>query len=139
LSQSCRKELDILNPQEWDVLIVEDEFDSLQTLSIILKHYGIQIHVSHNGKECLNMLETLHPTAIVMDLAMPEMDGWETLTEIRANHRISHIPVIAVTAFYSVDVAEDAMRAGFDGYFPKPVSPTHFVEQLGQIIHSTLS
>ncbi len=123
-----------MNPTDWTILIVEDEFDSLQTLSVILKHHGIPFYVSHNGVECMTMLKQVQPTAIVMDLAMPEMDGWETLTAIRANGTTAHIPVVAVTAFYSADMAEDAARAGFDGYFPKPVSPTRFVDQLAQII-----
>lgn len=123
-----------MNLSNWVILIVEDEFDSLQTLSIILRHYGIQIYVSNNGRECLNLLREIQPTAVVMDLAMPEMDGWETLNEIRANEATAHLPVVAVTAFYSADMAEDAARAGFDGFFPKPVSPTSFVQELAEIV-----
>lgn len=120
--------------RDWKILVVEDEYDSQQTLSAILKFHQISIHVSNNGKECLNALQQFEPTAIVMDLAMPEMDGWQTLAEIRANQSTAHLPVIALTAYYSVDMAEDVLRAGFDGYFAKPVNPRSFVQNLTEII-----
>ena len=119
---------------EWTVLLVEDEFDSLQMVSKILKHHGINVHIAKNGRECLEVLENLEPRAVVMDLAMPEMDGWATLVEMRANPGTAHIPVIAITAYHSADVARDARQAGFDAYFPKPLNPVSFVDDLSHII-----
>ena len=103
---------------EWLVLVVEDEYDSVQMVSKILNHHGIEAHVAGNGVECLEMLAQMEPTIIVMDLAMPEMDGWETLVAIRSNPETAHIPVVAMTAYHSVDVASDAIEAGFDSIFP---------------------
>jgi two-component system cell cycle response regulator DivK len=120
--------------ETWQVLLVEDEFDSIQMLSKILTHYGAVVHVAHNGHECLQSLETLHPTIIIMDLAMPVMDGWETLEKIRSNPETADIPVAAVTAYHSVSVAEDAYEAGFDGYFPKPVDTGTIIERLAELI-----
>ncbi|MFN8376046.1 MAG: response regulator [Anaerolineae bacterium] len=119
---------------QWKVLVVEDEFDSAQMMSLILKHYGIEVEVAHNGKECLQALEGGLPTAIVLDLMMPEMDGWVTLQKIRSNRATAQLPVVAVTAYYSVEIAAEAQRAGFDGFFHKPVSPATFVESLEKII-----
>ncbi len=65
---------------------------------------------------------------------MPEMDGWETLEQIRSNPETANLPVIAVTAYHSVDVAHDAMKAGFNAYFAKPLSPQHFVDELKRIL-----
>lgn len=123
-----------MNFNQWTILVVEDEFDSLQTISTILKHYGIQVYVARNGKECLQMLENLTPTAVVMDLMMPEMDGWQTLARIRADSRTAKLPVVAVTAYYSPDVEADAQAAGFNGCFDKPVKPLSFVEDLAAIV-----
>ncbi|MBI5667300.1 MAG: response regulator [Chloroflexi bacterium] len=119
---------------EWQVLLVEDEFDSLQMVSKILKFHGVEVVVAHHGAECMDLLDHLTPTLIVTDLAMPMMDGWQTLAAIRSNPRTRHIPVVAVTAYHSIDVAEEAMNAGFDGYFAKPVDPRSFVQSLGQIL-----
>jgi CheY-like chemotaxis protein len=122
------------NTEKWRVLVVEDEYDSLQVVSKVLQYHHIHVTVARNGRECLQILPEVNPTLIVMDLAMPEMDGWETLVEIRANPATAHIPVVAVTAYGSDRVASDALQAGFNGYFPKPVSPYSFVDDLVKVV-----
>ena len=68
------------------------------------------------------------------DLALPNMDGWQTLASIRSNPTLAEIPVVAITAYHSFNVAEDARRAGFDAYFPKPLNISTFMNNLEQII-----
>jgi len=123
-----------LNFANWTVIVVEDTFDDVQVASTILAHFGVHVHVAQNGKECLVLLDTVKPTCIVTDLAMPEMDGWEMLTQLRRNASTCHIPVVAVTAYDSVDVGQDAAKAGFDAYFAKPLSARHFMDDLAQIL-----
>ncbi len=124
-----------MNYEDWTVIVVEDTYDDRQLASVILSHYGIRVLIAHNGTECLSLLEEVEPTLIVTDLAMPMMDGWEMLAQIRQNVATQDIPVVALTAYHSVDVAHDAMRAGFDAYYPKPISPTTFVDNLTQLSH----
>ena len=119
---------------QWTILVAEDEYDSLQTISMILRHYGIQLYIARNGNECLLLLQQVTPTLVILDLMMPEMDGWVTLAQIRADQLIAHLPVVAVTAYYSVEMMEEARLAGFDGFFNKPVSPTKFVPKLAEIV-----
>lgn len=118
----------------WHILVVEDEYDSIQVVSKILRHHGARVSVVRNGQECLNVIDDLDPSLIIMDLALPEMDGWETLDALRANPKTMTIPVIAVTAYHSVNVAEDARKAGFDAYFPKPIDPNSIIQLLLQFI-----
>ncbi|NDJ35004.1 MAG: response regulator [Chloroflexi bacterium] len=118
----------------WQVLVVEDERDSIRMVSDMLTHFGIQVSVANNGEECLASLHQSAPTLVVMDLSMPVMDGWETLAEMRADMRTAHIPVVAITAYHSASVAQDALAAGFDAYFPKPLDATSFVKQLAGIV-----
>lgn len=115
------------------ILVVEDEYDSVTMLSKILSHHGIEVYHARNGQECLELLAHVAPALIITDLAMPGMDGWQTLAAVRADPHTAHIPVVAVTAYHSVDVAHDARAAGFDGFFAKPVDPRLFVEQLRAI------
>lgn len=122
--------------RDWEVLVVEDEDDSLTMVSKILDFHGVQVSYARDGVECMQILETQHPDAIVMDLAMPEMDGWQTLEAIRANPALSDIPVVAITAYDSTDVERDAGHAGFDGYFAKPVNPETFVVALEGILNA---
>lgn len=124
----------MMDIRHWRVLVVEDEYDSIQMVSKILQHHGAEVHVAHNGHECLAMLNHLHPTLVIMDLALPEMDGWQALQQIRARDDIAHIPVVAITAYHSVNVAEDAANAGFDAYFPKPLDTGALVPRLAEIV-----
>lgn len=126
----------ILDVQDFRVLIVEDEFDSIRMVSKILSYHKVETRIVHNGFECLSELATYTPSVIVMDLAMPGKNGWETLYEIRANPSTQQIPVVAVTAYGSSNVAQDALDAGFNAYFPKPLSPATFVSDLLRIIKS---
>jgi CheY-like chemotaxis protein len=117
-------------------LVVEDEYDSVQMVSKILSYNGFQVHIAHNGYECIDTLTHLEPHIIIMDLALPKMDGWETLVNIRANPDTAHIPVIAITAYHSADVAEVAKTEGFDAYYPKPVNPNSFYDDLIKLIRA---
>ena len=123
-----------MNVNDWTVIVVEDTFDDIQLVSAILAYHGVNVKVAVNGVECLKLLQDVNPTMIITDLSMPEMDGWEMLSQIRSNSLISHIPVIAVTAYDSVAVAYDAANAGFDAYIAKPLSPRTFVDSLMQIV-----
>ncbi len=125
-----------MDTKQWHVLIVEDDLDSARVLSEILTHYGIeQIYVATDGDECLDMVHEIAPTVIIMDLLMPEKDGWQTLMELQANGgTIALVPVVAVTAYYSAKVAQDALVAGFDACFPKPLHLTSFMDTLNEIV-----
>jgi CheY-like chemotaxis protein len=123
-----------MNTSDWKVIVVEDTYDDQELISRILEHHGVQVHLAKNGNDCLALLQRLEPTFIVTDLAMPSKDGWQMLVAIRSDLETAHIPVIAMTAYHSTDVAEDAMKAGFDGYFAKPIDPQTFVKRLSEII-----
>ncbi len=123
-----------MSEQKWQIVVVEDEFDSLQMVSEILRYYGVDVLVAHNGRECIELLKRNHATLVLTDLAMPEMDGWETLKAIRANPRTEMIPVVAVSAYHSVEVAEQAINAGFKGFIAKPISPKTFMQNLEKLV-----
>lgn len=120
--------------KHWTVIIVEDTFDDVELISTVLTNSGIEIHLANNGEECLSLVETIAPTVIITDLAMPQMDGWELLEALRANPQTAQIPVIAISAYYSGDLIKDAAAAGFVACLPKPVRPRKFVEQIAAII-----
>jgi two-component system cell cycle response regulator DivK len=118
----------------WLVIVVEDTFDDSQLVSTILEHSGIEVHLAKHGKECLQLLEKLRPNCIISDLNMPVMDGWELLSTLQENPSTASIPVVAITAYYSADVAADAKKAGFSGFFAKPVNPRTFVNTLEELV-----
>jgi len=124
-----------MTPKEWHILVVEDEYDSIQMVSKILQHHGVEVQIAQNGRECIQVLQERLPTLIIMDLALPLMDGWETLHYIRTNPATAHLPVVAITAYHSVNLEEDAYRAGFNAYMPKPLETQALVSHLDRIIN----
>lgn len=116
---------------QWKVLVVEDEFDSAQMMSLILKHYGIEVEVAHNGKECLQALEGGLPTAIVLDLMMPEMDGWQTYQHLR---EVTDVPVLVVSAIHNKDEVVRALRMGMDDYITKPFVNAEVVARVEAVL-----
>lgn len=125
-----------MDPSTWRVLVVEDEFDSVQMVSKILQHHGARVYVAQDGHECMALIKEINPTFVMMDLALPEMDGWETLQQIRSQPEIANLPVVAITAYHSVSVEEDAAAAGFNAYFPKPLDISSIVSQLAAVIEN---
>jgi two-component system cell cycle response regulator DivK len=104
----------------WKVLIVDDEPDNLMIPSEILRFHGAEVHTARDGVEGLKTLQHLTPTFILLDLSMPEMDGWQMHEQIRANPTTAAIPVIALTAHAMHQDRERVLAAGFDGYIAKP-------------------
>ena len=104
----------------WTVLIVDDEPDNRVVPQELLKFYGAKVFSAENGREGLKSLAEMMPTFILLDLSMPEMDGWEMLKQIRADPRLAHLPVIALTAHAMAGDMERVFEAGFNGYIAKP-------------------
>ncbi len=123
-----------MKKQNWFIVVMEDEYDSLRMVSKILSFHGIRYSAARDGREGLQLLAQTEPTCVITDLAMPEVDGWAVLEQIRANPKTRHIPVVAVTAYHSSDVERDAEQAGFDAYFAKPVNVKTFVNRLEQLL-----
>lgn len=125
-----------MTSHQLQILVVDDDYDSLQVTmqAVRLGSGSIDVIGVHDGEECMDRLRTFRPHLIVMDLALPQMDGWQTLASIRSIPALAAIPVVAITAYHSYNVAEDARRAGFDAYFPKPLNVSTFMSNLEQII-----
>jgi CheY-like chemotaxis protein len=118
----------------WKVLVVEDEEDSMEVVKDILGHYSIESLAAYNAEDALELMQGFTPTLAILDLALPQMDGWGLLRAMRDNPDTSHVPAVAITAYHSANVAQEAIQAGFDAYFPKPIEATAFVRELERII-----
>lgn len=119
-----------LNPEDWTVLLVDDEPDNLGVARKVLNHNGAEVHIASNGLEGLLVLEEITPTFILLDLSMPEMDGWEMLKVIRDKSNFSMMPVIALTAHAMSGDKERVLEAGFDGYIAKPFRILSLLEDI---------
>jgi two-component system cell cycle response regulator len=131
--------LDWTDVSAWTVLVVDDEPDNLEVLVESLEYYGLSVTQANNGAQALSLLQTFQPSLIILDLSMPQMDGWETRTRIKSNPATHNIPVIALSAHAMPGDPERAIAAGFDGYLTKPVSIPTLMDDLRAAIQGAVS
>ena len=124
-----------MSVKDWNVLVVEDEADSMELVCGLITHYGINCVAATSGEEALQTLEKMVPTLIILDLALPGVDGWGVLQAVRSNKRLTQVPCVAITAFHTPELAEQAIQAGFNAYFAKPIDSTSFVRELQAIVN----
>lgn len=116
------------------ILVVEDDQDGQEVIARMLKYHRIPFHMVFSGEEALESLSMGHYTGAIFDLALPGMDGWTLLENVKSNPRTQSMPCVAVTAFHSADVAIKAIEAGFVAYFSKPLESTTFVRELQRVL-----
>ncbi|MDZ4767341.1 MAG: response regulator [Chloroflexota bacterium] len=118
----------------WSILIIDDVFDNLAIMRITLARGGFQVYTAQSAEACFAVLETVTPTAILLDIRMPKVDGLEVFRIIRADPKTKHIPVIAVTAHVMPGDQERILEAGFDGYIAKPFAVVKLTTQVRDFI-----
>jgi len=119
-------------------LLVEDNENNRYLLTLLLDAENISVIVAENGHIGLKMARSEHPDCILLDIQMPEMDGYELATRLKADAELAAIPIIGVSSFAMPGDREKAMRMGFAGYIEKPVDPEHFVETVRRILGKNL-
>lgn len=122
--------LDVSNPKSWRVLIVDDEADNLNLVGIVMEFHGAEVIKAGDGLEGLEKARDMRPNLILMDLSMPQMDGWAFLAELRGEDDLARIPVIALTAHAMDGDRERVIDAGFDGYISKPLQIATLVQDI---------
>ncbi|HAF92744.1 MAG TPA: two-component system sensor histidine kinase/response regulator, partial [Pseudomonas sp.] len=104
------------------LLLVDDDMRNIYALSAQLEELGFDIHLANNGREALEALDESPDFDIVlMDIMMPEMDGFAATEEIRKDPRLAKLPIIAVTAKAMKDDQDRCLRAGANDYLAKPI------------------
>jgi two-component system cell cycle response regulator DivK len=121
--------------EQWVVLIVDDEPDNLGVAQKVLSYGGADVHIARNGLEGLSVLERVKPTFILLDLSMPEMDGWEMFERARSLETLSDVPIIALTAHAMAGDKKRVMDAGFDGYIAKPFRINSFMDEIHRCLN----
>lgn len=103
------------------ILVVDDELDNLVMLSLELQQSGYRVLTAANGDEAFKIASVARPDLILMDIAMPVMDGLGATRNIRAEESLSRIPIIALTAFATEGFRQSAYEVEIDGYLTKPI------------------
>ncbi len=116
--------------QGWNIVVVDDDPDSLDVASMILEFYGANVHSASDGKEGLALIRSIRPRFIISDLSMPMMDGWGLIDELKRDPLLAEIPVVALTAHAMMGHREKAIAKGFHNYLTKPLTPETFIHDL---------
>lgn len=121
---------------KWQILVVEDDADGQEVMATLLGHLNINADIAADAAEAEHFL--FHSgnvyNAAIIDLALPDKNGWQILAEILENPQTAKLPCIAVTAYHTSKLREDAIVAGFKAYFAKPIDGTRFLRELESIL-----
>jgi two-component system, cell cycle response regulator DivK len=112
------------------VLLVEDNEDNRIIYATALRYAGFEVLEAVTGTQGVQQARDEAPDLILMDISVPEIDGWEATAILKADPMTRHIPIIAVTAHALPDDAERSRKAGCDGYLAKPISPASLLAEI---------
>jgi CheY-like chemotaxis protein len=113
------------------ILIVEDDHRNIVSLSFLLEERDIIILTAQNGKEALGVMKNNSDINLVlMDIMMPEMDGYQTMKEIRKQQQYKNLPIIAITAKAMKEDRQKCIDAGANDYLAKPIDVDQLLSKL---------
>lgn len=116
------------------VLVVEDYQDAREMYAAYLQFSGFRVAEATNGVEAIEKSIELRPDIILMDLALPKMDGWEATRRLKIDERTRDIPIVALTGHALAGHAEGARQAGCDSFVTKPCLPDALVAEIKRML-----
>lgn len=121
------------------ILVVEDNLANLDLMVYLLRAFGHVAISARDGEEGLRIAAEQKPDLILCDIHLPKMDGYEVVSRLKSDAECCSIPTVAVTALAMVGDRDRVLRAGFDGYLPKPIDPETFVHQIKSFVSGSPS
>ncbi|MGQ9655711.1 MAG: response regulator [Thermodesulfobacteriota bacterium] len=116
------------------LLIIEDNEQNLYMMRFLLEKGGFSVISARTGREGIEMALRHRPRAILLDVQLPEMDGYQVAAELKRHEELAAVPVIAVTSYAMVGDRERILAAGANGYIEKPIDPDTFVSEIARHI-----
>ena len=121
------------------VVCVEDEPEMIDLIRLILGRKGFEVIGAHGGLVAMTVIQENMPDLILLDLMMPDMDGWEVYQQLKADDKVKDIPVIVVTAkAQSIDKVLGLHIAKVDDYISKPFSPQELLDSIEQVLNRAI-
>ena len=114
------------------ILLVEDNQDNMTLIADVLQSLNYAVIQATNGQQGVEIATAEKPDLILMDLSLPQMDGWTATRHIKANPDLTQIPIIALTAHAMIGDRERALQAGCDDYLTKPINLRELATKLAQ-------
>lgn len=118
----------------FSIMIIDDDPHIREIFRLVMDYHQMPLCLASNAKSAMAYLAERLPDVIVVDLFLPDIDGYRALDSIRAAFPGSGCKFVATTAYYSADTQYEVMKRGFDGYIQKPVNATQLVPYLRSVV-----
>ncbi|MEW6287719.1 MAG: response regulator [Chloroflexota bacterium] len=116
------------------ILIVEDNMDNYELVRLVLERAGYDVFLAVNGRDGVDAARAQKPDLILLDMGLPEMDGWNAAQTLKSSAETKNIPLYALTAHTLPHERKRAIQAGCDGYVAKPIHMKGFLEIVEQAL-----
>jgi two-component system, cell cycle response regulator DivK len=114
------------------ILVIEDNEQNIYMITYLLEHAGFEVLQARNGREGIESAIEHHPDLIILDIQLPEMDGYEVAERLRNKPALGPVPIVAVTSYAMVGDKERVLEAGCTGYLEKPIDTSTFVDSIAR-------
>lgn len=118
------------------ILIIEDNEQNRYLATFLLEQHGYEVVCAFDGPSGIELVKTVKPALILLDIQLPLMDGYAVARALRNNPDLRDIPIIAVTSYAMVGDREKSLAAGCNGYIEKPINPNTFVAEIERFLPS---
>lgn len=112
------------------LLIIEDNPQNFYMMRFLLEKNGFSVVVAENGRDGIALALQCNPQAILLDIQLPEMDGYAVAAALKTHPEMAAVPIVAVTSYAMAGDRERILAAGATGYIEKPINPETFVAEL---------
>ena len=116
------------------VLHIEDNFDNRLLVRRLLQSDGFEVMEAENAHQAMEALKAIIPDIILMDINMPDVDGYTLTLQIKSTPALQNIPIVAITANVMRGDREKVFKAGCDGYIEKPIDVDRFIDQVAAFL-----
>lgn len=120
------------------ILVVDDNVMNLKMASTVLKQVGYEVTTAQSGQEALRQVEQHQPDLIIVDLMMPDMDGYEVCRRVRSKPRLAHLPIMILTAADTLEEKVKGFEVGADDYMVKPYQPVEFQARVKSLLRRSV-
>jgi len=121
------------------ILIIDDDIDTLKLVGLMLERQGYQIAVASNGTIGLSKAASERPDLILLDVMMPDMDGYQVTERLRSDPSLAHIPIVMFTAKTMVDDKVKGFESGVDDYLTKPTHPAELTAHVKAVLSRSIA
>ncbi|HSM72793.1 MAG TPA: response regulator transcription factor [Anaerolineales bacterium] len=114
------------------IIVIDDDTAVTDLLSVLLRSHGFEVEVTNNSVEGMEMIRDEKFDLVILDLMMPEMDGWEICKEVRS---FSKVPIIVLSALNDPSMVASVLDAGADDYLTKPTPSRILIAHINRVVH----